>query len=155
GYERPDDMLRDAGLAVVRAKQGGRNRVDVFDSNLRHQAMAQMRTEAELRRAIGAGELCLFYQPILSLRSRRIAGFEALMRWRHPRRGLVPPWKFFPRAEECGLITPAGRGALREAARQLADWHRRFPRRQPLFMSVNVSSRQFQDDDLPAVVADV
>ena len=155
GYDRPEDMLRDASLAVFRAKQGGRNRVDVFDNTLRRQAMALMRTEADLRTAIEQQQLCLFYQPILGILSGRIAGFEALMRWRHPKRGLVPPAEFIPLAEECGLIVPMGRWALREATRQVAAWQRRFPRPTPLFMSVNVSSQQFRDDDLVERVREV
>ncbi|PWC53148.1 EAL domain-containing protein [Azospirillum sp. TSO22-1] len=152
GYDRPEDMLRDAGLAVYRAKQNGRNRVDVFDSTLRRQAMSQMRTEADLRTALERGQLCLFYQPIVSVLTGRIAGFEALMRWRHPKRGLVSPAEFIPLAEECGLIVPMGRWALQEATRQLAGWQARFPRPKPLFMSVNVSSQQFRDDDLLSLV---
>ena len=155
GYDRPEDMLRDAGLAMYRAKSGGRARIDVFDSNLRRQAMAQMRTETDLRTALEQDQLCLFYQPIIALASGRIAGFEALMRWNHPERGLVPPGEFIPLAEESGLIVPMGRWALREAARQLAHWQRMFPKPTPLFMSVNVSSRQFGDDDLVGLVRSV
>ena len=155
GYDRSEDMLRDAGLAMYRAKSGGRARIDVFDSNLRRQAMAQMRTETDLRTALEQDQLCLFYQPIIALSSGRIAGFEALMRWNHPERGLVPPGEFIPLAEESGLIVPMGRWALREAARQLARWQRMFPKPTPLFMSVNVSSRQFGDDDLVGLVRNV
>ncbi|WP_029006814.1 sensor domain-containing protein [Azospirillum halopraeferens] len=155
GYERPEDMLRDASLAMYRAKSGGRNRIDVFDGALRRQAMAMMRTESDLRTALEQGQLCLYYQPIITLGSGRIAGFEALMRWRHPDRGLVPPLDFIPLAEETGLIVPMGRWAVREAVRRIADWQTRFPRSEPLFMSVNVSSRQFLDDDLPGLVREV
>ena len=155
GYDRPEDVLRDASLAVYRAKQGGRNRVDVFDGTLRRQAMALMRTEADLRTAMEQGQLCLFYQPIVSVMNGRIAGFEALMRWRHPQRGLVSPMEFIPLAEECGLIVPMGRWALQEATRQIASWQARFPRPKPLFMSVNVSSQQFRDDDLLGLVGEV
>ncbi|WP_448187232.1 sensor domain-containing protein [Azospirillum sp. sgz301742] len=155
GYDRPEDVLRDASLAVYRAKQGGRNRVDVFDGTLRRQAMTMMRTEADLRTAMEQGQLCLFYQPIVSVINGRIAGFEALMRWRHPKRGLVSPLEFIPLAEECGLIVPMGRWALQEATRQIAAWQARFPRPKPLFMSVNVSSQQFRDDDLLGLVGEV
>jgi diguanylate cyclase (GGDEF)-like protein/PAS domain S-box-containing protein len=155
GYDRPEDVLRDASLAVYRAKQGGRNRVDVFDGTLRRQAMTLMRTEADLRSAMEQGQLCLFYQPIVSVMNSRIAGFEALMRWRHPKRGLVSPLEFIPLAEECGLIVPMGRWALKEATQQIASWQARFPRPKPLFMSVNVSSQQFRDDDLLGLVGEV
>ncbi|CAO3379563.1 diguanylate cyclase/phosphodiesterase (GGDEF & EAL domains) with PAS/PAC sensor(s) [Azospirillum argentinense] len=155
GYDRAEEMLRDASLAMYRAKSGGRARIDVFDSNLRRQAMAQMRTETDLRTALEQDQLVLYYQPIVALSSGHIAGFEALMRWKHPERGLVPPGEFIPLAEESGLIVPMGRWALREAARQLGRWQVRFPRPVPLFMSVNVSSRQFSDDDLIGLVSEV
>ena len=155
GYDRAEDMLRDAGLAMYRAKSGGRARIDVFDGKLRQQAMTRIRTETDLRTALEQNQLCLFYQPIIGLSAGRIAGFEALMRWRHPERGLVPPGEFIPLAEESGLIVPMGRWALREATRQLSLWQRAFPRRTPLFMSVNVSSRQFRDDDLVGLVQQV
>ncbi|SMH60563.1 sensor domain-containing protein [Azospirillum agricola] len=155
GYEKPEDMLRDASLAMYRAKSGGRARIDVFDGNLRRQAMAVMRTEADLRTALEQDQLCLHYQPIVSLKTGAIAGFEALMRWNHPDRGLVPPMEFIPLAEESGLILPMGRWALEEATRQLVAWQRQFPRPTPLFMSVNVSPRQFRDDDLAGVVEDL
>ncbi|AWK84817.1 sensor domain-containing protein [Azospirillum thermophilum] len=155
GYDRAEDMLRDASLAMYRAKSGGRARIDLFDANLRRQAMAVMRTEAELRAALEQGQLRLHYQPIVTLEDGAVAGFEALMRWEHPERGLVPPGDFIPLAEESGLIVPMGRWALREAARQAACWQARFPRPQPLFISVNVSSRQFRDDDLVGLVREV
>ena len=155
GYDKAEDMLRDASLAMYRAKSSGRARIDVFDGNLRRQAMAIMRTEADLRTALEQDQLCLYYQPIVSLRTGGIAGFEALMRWNHPERGLVPPGDFIPLAEESGLIVPMGRWALREAVRQLVVWQQRFPHPVPLFMSVNVSSRQFRDDDLAGVVREL
>ncbi|MBP2298770.1 sensor domain-containing protein [Azospirillum picis] len=155
GYERAEDMLRDASLAMYRAKSGGRARLDVFDANLRRQAMNAMRMEADLRAALEQGQFCLHYQPIVHLESGIIAGFEALMRWNHPDRGLVPPGEFIPLAEETGLIAPMGRWALVEAIRQLAAWQRRFPRPAPLFMSVNVSFRQFRDDDMVGLVRDL
>ncbi|CAO3407079.1 putative bifunctional diguanylate cyclase/phosphodiesterase [Azospirillum largimobile] len=155
GYDRAEDMLRDASLSMYRAKSGGRARIDVFDANLRRQAMAAMRMEADLRAALEQGQLCLHYQPIVLLETGAIAGFEALMRWNHPDRGLVPPAEFIPLAEETGLIAPMGRWALGEAVRQLALWQARFPRTTPLFMSVNVSTRQFRDDDLVGVVRDL
>jgi len=155
GYDRAEDMLRDASLAMYRAKSGGRARIDVFDANLRRQAMAAMRMEADLRAALEQGQLCLYYQPIVLLETGAIAGFEALMRWNHPDRGLVSPLEFIPLAEETGLIAPMGRWALEEAVRQLAAWQARFPRPVPLFMSVNVSTRQFRDDDIVGAVRDL
>lgn len=148
-YERADDMLRDAGLAVYRAKQAGRGRIDVFDRSLRQKAVANMRTEIDLRAALEQGQLELYYQPIISVNDGRIAGFEALMRWRHPLRGLVPPLEFIPLAEDTGLIIPMGRWALQEATRRIQEWRVRHPRRQPLFVAVNVSFRQFSHDNMP------
>ncbi|HYD29919.1 MAG TPA: EAL domain-containing protein [Azospirillaceae bacterium] len=154
-YERADDMLRDASLAMVRAKSSGRARIEVFDTALRENAMKSLRTEIDLRSAMELGQLELFYQPIVELGSRTIAGFEALMRWHHPERGMIPPVEFIPLAEESGLIIPMGRWALQESARQIAEWQRLFPRKVPLFMSVNASSQQFRDDDILARIKEV
>lgn len=112
-------------------------------------------TEDELRVALIEGRFQLHYQPIVSLGDRRIAGFEALMRWDHPLRGRVPPDVFIPIAEQTGLIAALGRWAVRTASAQLAQWQRRHPRRRPLFMSVNVSPQQFRDDDLLDLVREV
>ncbi|HEV7370970.1 putative bifunctional diguanylate cyclase/phosphodiesterase [Arenibaculum sp.] len=156
GYAAPDDMLRDASLAMFRAKTGGGNRVELFDGQLHRHALDMLRLETDLRTAIDAGELCLFYQPIVSMATGRLAGFEALMRWRHPRRGLMQPSEFIPVAEETGLIVPMGRWALHKAAKRLAAWQRlRDPVSQHLFMSVNVSGKQFAEDDLVGLVAEV
>lgn len=147
-YERAEDMLRDASLAMYRAKSGGRARIDVFDVLLRRQAMTTMRVESDLRAAIEHDQLRLYYQPIINLQTGRIAGFEALMRWLHPDRGLVSPAEFIPLAEESGLIVPMGNWAMCQAVGQLARWQKSFPGDEELFMSVNVSSRQFDGDDL-------
>jgi len=147
GYADADDMLRDASLAMYRAKTGGRNRVEVYDQRLRERAVTQLRIEADLRSAIERGELVLHYQPIVELDSGDLAGFEALTRWLHPERGWIPPIDFIPVAEETGLIVPMGRWVAEEAARQLSEWNLAFPGRR-LFMSVNVSGKQFKDDDL-------
>ncbi|HYD98149.1 MAG TPA: EAL domain-containing protein [Alphaproteobacteria bacterium] len=157
GYEGPEDMLRDASLAMYRARSGGRARVEVFDRRLREQAMEVLRVETDLRQAIVGGHLRLHYQPIVALADRRIVGFEALMRWQHPQRGLVHPADFIPLAEETGLIVEMGRWALGEATEQLARW-RTLRGAAPLFMSVNVSGKQFRDDglvdDVVTVLAD-
>jgi diguanylate cyclase (GGDEF)-like protein/PAS domain S-box-containing protein len=149
-YRGPEDMLRDAQLAMARAKAAGRSRVEVFDEAQRETVRTRLRTESDLRQAIARCEFRLEYQPIVDLRSERIAGFEALIRWHSPERGLVLPADFIPLAEEVGLILPIGCWALLEATRQLAEWHRRFG--PDLFISVNVSSRQFIDDDIVAIV---
>ncbi len=152
GYERAEDMLRDASLAMVRAKSAGRARAEVFDTRLRDRALIQVRTESDLRRALDEGHLRVYYQPIVTLDDRRIVGFEALIRWQHPERGLLGPGEFIPLAEESGLIVPIGRWVLEEAARQLVVWQTGHPERQTLFTSVNVSTRQLRDDDLLGLV---
>ena len=152
GYQRAEDMVRDASLAMKRAKSAGRARVEVFDTRLRDRALDQARTESELRRALEERQLRLYYQPIVELESGRIAGVEALIRWQHPERGLVPPLDFIPLAEESGLIVPIGRWVMEEAAAQLMRWRQSQPGCEHLFASVNVSTHQLRDDDLLAVV---
>src|SRR5262249_16567861 len=126
GYERPPDVLRDADTALYRAKAQGPGRYEVFDQTMHLRAVALLQTETDLRRALERGELALHYQPIVKLADRRLAGFEALARWNHPRRGLVPPGEFIPVAEEAGLIVPFGTWALREVCRQAREWWLRF-----------------------------
>ena len=104
GYDRPEDMLRDADTAMYRAKAAGRSRHQIFDADMHERAMALLRLETDLRRALERGELLAHYQPIVDLENRSLLGFEALARWRHPERGLVPPDVFIPVAEETGLI---------------------------------------------------
>ncbi|MDZ5647998.1 putative bifunctional diguanylate cyclase/phosphodiesterase [Nitrospirillum sp. BR 11828] len=152
GYASASDMLRDAGLAMYRAKTSGRGRVEMFDDTLRERALSRLRLESDLRHAVENQEFRLFYQPIVRLRDGAIAGFEALMRWFHPQRGLIPPSDFVHLAEETGLILKMGRWALAEGTRQLAEWQGRFS--PDLFMSVNVSGRQLMEDDLVAAVTE-
>jgi len=156
GYHQAADMLRDASLAMFRAKGDGRNRVEVFDDALRARAMSRLRTEADLRQAADRRQLILHYQPIVRLSDGGIAGFEALIRWNHPERGMIAPSEFVPLAEDTGLILQIGRWALDEATQQLARWQQTHD--SGLFMSVNVSGRQMLDDDIvthvQAAVAD-
>jgi diguanylate cyclase (GGDEF)-like protein/PAS domain S-box-containing protein len=153
GYAHGEDVLRDADLALYRAKAAGRARVQVFDAAMHAEAMAQLELETALRRAEHRGELLLHYQPIVALRDRRIAGFEALIRWQHPTRGLIPPGEFLPLAEEAGLMVSIGRWVLHEACRQMAAWLRARPRAGDLSVSVNVSAMQLlQSDFLDSVL---
>lgn len=154
GYESPDDMLRDADLAAIRAASAGNNRFEVFDRDLHAEALELLKLEAELRKALGRGELSLVYQPIVSLATRRIEGFEALLRWQHPEHGLIPPSKFIPLAEETGLIVPMGAWALEEACSQTVNWQRDFGEND-VTISVNVSSRQFAEPTLVARIGNV
>ncbi len=147
GYARGEDVLRDADLALYRAKAAGRSRYQVFDAAMHADAMAQLELETALRRAELRGELLLHYQPIVALRDRRIAGFEALVRWQHPNRGLLPPSEFIPLAEETGLIVSIGRWVLREACRQMAEWLQGRPQAPGLSVSVNVAATQLLQAD--------
>ncbi|MEA2827849.1 MAG: hypothetical protein QOG43_2288 [Actinomycetota bacterium] len=148
-----DLLLRDADVAMYRAKQRGRGRFEIFDETMRHEVVDRLSVENDLRRAIRQGQLRLFYQPIVHIDTGRIAGFEALVRWQHPVRGLLSPADFIPPAEDTGLIIPLGRCVLGEACLQAAAWQRRRHVDQPLRMSVNVSAKQLQYPGWAAEVA--
>lgn len=137
----PDSLLRDADEAMYKAKRQGANVIEIFDEPLRLVASSRLRTLTELRRAKVEGELLLYYQPVMGLAAEARIGDEALIRWRHPTRGLVPPDQFIPFAESSGLIIDIGAWVLQEACRQAAHWSRS-PGSRRLDMSVNVSSRQ-------------
>jgi diguanylate cyclase (GGDEF)-like protein/PAS domain S-box-containing protein len=143
GYQRPEDLLRDADTALYSAKAGGKSRYEVFDSAMRTQVVARLQLESDLRRALERDELRLHYQPIMSLENERLIGFEALLRWQHPQRGLLAPDDFIAMAEENGLIIPIGWWVLDEALRQFGEWHGRFPDIRPLILCVNLSPKQF------------
>ena len=146
-YERPEEMLRDADTAMYRAKARGKARCEVFDAEMRRDAIARLEVETDLRRAIERHELVLYYQSILSLEDVQIHGFEALVRWKHPQRGLLLPSEFIEIAEETGLIVSLGRWVLEEACRQIARWQKVYAP-DPPFVSVNVSPKQFYQPDL-------
>ena len=148
GYKQPEDMLRDADIAVQRSKALGNADYVVFDQTMHTKAMALLQLETELRRAIDYDEFRIHYQPIVSLKSGKIRGFEALVRWQHPQRGLVSPGEFIPIAEETGLIVPIGWWVLREACRQMHEWQVKFPANSALTISVNISGKQFSQADL-------
>ena len=148
GYSRHDDMLRDAYTALYRAKAAGRARHEVFDADMHRRAVDQLQLETDLRRAVERQEWVVHYQPIVDLQTRRLAGFEALARWRHPCRGLVMPDAFIHTAEETGLIRPLGMWVLREACRQMRHWHNKIPHQPPLGIAVNLSTCQLADADL-------
>jgi diguanylate cyclase (GGDEF)-like protein/PAS domain S-box-containing protein len=148
GYDRADDMMRDAELAMYRAKSLGKARAELFHPSLHGHAVNQLTLENDLRQAIERDELQLFFQPVVSLKTGRIAGFESLVRWRHPKRGLLGPGEFVSLAEETGLIGQIGAWVLDEACRRMRDWQARLPADPPLTISVNLSIRQFNQIDL-------
>jgi diguanylate cyclase (GGDEF)-like protein/PAS domain S-box-containing protein len=148
GYERAEDLLRDADTAMYRAKMEGKKRHVVFDKAMHDRAMELLQTETDLRRALTRQEFFLNYQPIVNLETGRVTSFEALVRWRHPERGLVMPGDFVPVAEETGLIVPLGLWVLNEACRQMREWQRLGLADEAVKMSVNLSGRQFSQADL-------
>ena len=153
--------MRDADTTLYRAKALGRARFEVFEIGMRTHAVEVWQLEAELRQAIEEEQFEVFYQPIVTAQTERVCGFEALLRWRHPERGLVEPNQFIPLAEETGLIVPMGSWVLQQAARQLATWHKAGYR--PLRVTINVSPYQFQPPGLdisapptlPKIVEDI
>jgi diguanylate cyclase (GGDEF)-like protein len=148
-HQRAEDILREAHAAMDRAKAGGKARYEIFDKGITSRTHTVMQLEADLRRALGRHELHMEYQPIISLATGLIDGFEALVRWRHPTRGLVSPGQFVPLAEETGLIIPIGYWALREACNQLAQWQQgKRPRSLPVTVAVNLSAKQFGQRNL-------
>lgn len=146
--ETPEDLLRNADTAMYQAKINGKARFEHFSEGLRRRAITRFETETGLRKAIEAKQLVVYYQPIVSLAERRIRGFEALVRWIHPDRGLVPPGEFISIAEESDLIVLIGRWVLREACLRVAEWQKSLSPNNPLNVSVNVSSRQLADPGL-------
>jgi diguanylate cyclase (GGDEF)-like protein/PAS domain S-box-containing protein len=140
-HERPEDLLRDADLAMYRAKSAGRAQHIIFDPAMHTRAVRQLEMDSALRRAIDRREFIVYYQPIVALDSGRIAGFEALVRWQHPERGLVPPMEFIPTAEEIGLIVPISDFVIAEAVAQLERWQEIFGVDRHLHVSVNLSSK--------------
>jgi diguanylate cyclase (GGDEF)-like protein len=139
------DLLRNADIAMYRAKANGKARFEVFDQQMYTQVLSKHQLENELRQAIECQELTLYYQPVVCLSSEKLTGFEALIRWRHPDRGLVSPAEFIPLAEEMGLIVAMGEWVLRTACQQLAQWQARFAQATDLSMSVNLSVKQLQE----------
>jgi len=155
-YAHPEELMRDADTAMTEAKTLGRGRLVCYSRGMRERALARLKMEADLEQAIRTGELVLHYQPEIDLRTRKIAGFEALVRWRHPERGMMPPSEFIHLAEETGLILPLGDWGLNEACRQVAAWRALpTPEPHPLRVSVNLSARQFGRPGLAVHVAEV
>ncbi len=152
-YKRSADALRDAGTAMARAKRLGPGQIAVFDIRMHTQAVTRLKLETDLRRAADRQEFLLYYQPVVSLQSGRITGFEALLRWQHPERGLIAAGECLPVAEEIGLLIPVGQWVIQNASHQLRAWQVEFPVAPLLSMSVNLSCKQFlQSGELLTIV---
>jgi diguanylate cyclase (GGDEF)-like protein/PAS domain S-box-containing protein len=143
-YETAEQIVRDADTAMYRAKAAGRARAEIFDNDMRAEAVARLRLETDLRHAIDRSELRVFYQPIVRIDSADVVGYEALVRWQHPVKGMVPPSEFIPLAEETGLVVPIGEFVLREACSRMSRWLNG----KPMHISVNISGRHFADGEL-------
>jgi diguanylate cyclase (GGDEF)-like protein/PAS domain S-box-containing protein len=151
--ETPETLIRDADAAMYRAKENGRARAELFDERSHDRAINQLRTGNELHHALERGEFRVYYQPVIQLETNSVLGFEALVRWEHPERGLVMPGDFIGLAEESGLIVPIGAWVLAESCRQIARWQAAAGNSRLLTMSVNLSPRQLNEPTLPADVA--
>jgi len=147
-YDRAESVMRDAALAATRARRHGRRRRAVFQTQMRIEDTRYMSLVTGLHNALQKDQLLVYYQPIVSLATHTLSGFEALVRWDHPDQGLIPPGHFIPVAEDTGLIVQLGQYVLNEACRQMADWHRTYATDPPLHVSINLSTKQFVDDDL-------
>ena len=147
-YDHPEHLLRDAETALYQAKRLVGLRYQVFDKGMHVRALLRLQLETDLRRAVERSEFVVYYQPIVSLTTGRIAGFEALVRWQHPERGLVSPVEFIPVAEEIGLIEPLGAWVCMTACRQMRQWQQQFPDLMPLTISINLSVKQFWQPNL-------
>jgi len=149
----PEDFLRDADAAMYRAKESGKARYEVFDRQMHVRNLNQLQVETDLRHAVERNEFEVLYQPIVELQTNRITEFEALIRWRHPKHGLLGPSDFVGVAEETGLIVPMGKWILHEACRQIAAWQSKFT--VPLAVSVNLSARQLMHPSLTGQIAGI
>jgi diguanylate cyclase (GGDEF)-like protein/PAS domain S-box-containing protein len=155
GYERAEDILRDADTAMYRAKSLGKARYEIFDRAMHARAINLLQMETDMRRALEREEFLIHYQPIVSLNDYRLRGFEALVRWQHPERGFISPMDFIPVAEETGMIVQLGEWVLREACQQMQKWQKMFPVETPLYITVNLSSKQFSQNSLLDKVATI
>ena len=171
GYEKPEDVLRDADIAMYHAKAKGKGRYEVFDRAMQTNAMGRLHLENDLRRAIflrnadpnilrqadakAVQEFCLYYQPIVSLSNLELIGFEALVRWHNPHKGWISPDKFIPVAEEIGLIDDLGWWILQEACTQISIWHQLFPHQTPLTINVNFSAMQLKQLELVSQIEEI
>ena len=155
GYSDPEEILRDAAIALHRAKEDTTTHCEMFDIGMRDRAVSRLRVETDMRQAIERGAFEVHYQPIVSIRTGTLDGFEALVRWRHPTQGLIDPADFIPIAEDTEMIVLIGRQVLAQSCKQMVAWQQRFGSAAPRVVCVNVSSKQFGDDDLTSEIQNV
>ncbi len=148
GYDKPEDIMRDADLTMYSAKEHGKARYEVFDNSLRDRALQRLELETDLRRAVERQEFEVYYQPITSLQLGILSGFEALVRWNHPTKGQIQPGDFIPICEETGLIIPLSNWLLFEACQTTREWQLKYPQHPAIRMSINLSGQQFQESEL-------
>ena len=144
-HERPENVLKDADVALRRAKALGGSRCEVFDEAMHMRAVGRLRLESDLRTAMAERQFRIVYQPVVQLDSRQVASFEALLRWHHPSQGLISPYRFLEAAEDTGLLVSLGHWLILQACRQLREWEVNLVSGRPLNVTVNVSERQFAD----------
>ncbi len=153
--DQAETLMQDAHRAMARARALGKEHYEIFDPGMRTEAVKRFQLEAELRLAVINQEFLLYYQPIINLKTGKLAGFEALVRWQHPQQGFVSPGAFIPAAEESGLIIPMGSWILERACAQMQQWQEQFPQAEELMVSVNLSTKQFNQANLTQEVADI
>lgn len=154
-YEQPEELFRQADIALLRAKRRASNRYALFDVTMHQQTVKLLQLENELRQGLARQEFQVYYQPIVSLKTGQLSGFEALIRWQHPTRGLIAPGQFLLAAEETGLIVPMGQWVLGVACRQIKAWQLTFSHSPSLTMAVNLAGKQFLQPDIVAQVDQV
>jgi EAL domain-containing protein (putative c-di-GMP-specific phosphodiesterase class I) len=153
-HERPEDVLKDADVAMRRAKALGGSRCEVFDEAMHTRAVGRLRLEADLRTAIAERQFRVHYQPVVQLDTRRVVSFEALLRWDHPTQSLISPYRFIEAAEDTGILVSIGHWLMLQACRQLREWELSNSSAQPVNITVNVSARQFSDARLASDIQD-
>jgi EAL domain-containing protein (putative c-di-GMP-specific phosphodiesterase class I) len=144
-HERPEDVLKDADVAMRRAKALGGSRSEVFDEAMHARAMGRLRLESDLRAALAQRQFRVYYQPVVQLETRRLVGFEALLRWQHPTQGLISPYRFIEAAEDSGILVSIGHWLILQACQQLREWATNDYSAEPVRITVNISARQFAD----------
>jgi diguanylate cyclase (GGDEF)-like protein len=153
--EQAETLMQDAHRAMTRARALGKEHYEIFDPGMRLEAVKRFQLESELRRAVDKHEFLLYYQPIINLKTGKLAGFEALVRWQHPEQGFVSPGMFIPAAEESGLIVPIGSWILEEACAQMQGWRQQYAWAESLMVSVNLSAKQFNQENLSEEIASI